>query len=539
MKKTYIFGHKNPDTDSICASITLSYLKNKLGFDTEPVRLGDINSETKFVLDYFNTKTPVYLNDVKLQISDIDYHKNLYINEFASLYEAYKLMSINNVSGIPVINSSKKLVGMLTLKEILKMMIDDELRHLVTSYNNILKVVDGKSILKFDEEINGKVLLASFRSTTVKETMKFNKNDILILADRHSIIEYALNSSIKLLILTGNAKLHDEHLEIAKKNKVNIIRTNLSTFYVTNRIFLSNYIKTTIKNNNPISFRETDYVEDFKKKALKIKHTNYPIVDARNKCSGLLRMADIDSYDSKRVILVDHNEASQSVIGLNEANIIEIIDHHKIGTISSKNPINFRNMAVGSTNTIIFNLFNENKIKIPYEIAGLMFSGILSDTLLLKSPTTTVYDEEAITELESILNLDYLQYGLKMYEKGVNLKGKTKEEIFYSDYKVIDTENNKFSVSQVFTLNINEINDKKDEFIKMINEIKKTNKLASVSMFVTDIIKEASYVYFDDESSSLLEDAFNIDDISNGYLIDDIVSRKKQIVPRIMEALEK
>jgi manganese-dependent inorganic pyrophosphatase len=448
-------------------------------------------------------------------------------------------MSNSDVSGIPVINENKKLMGMLTLKEILKLMLDDELRNLVTSYNNILKVLDGKELLRFDDVIEGKVLLASFRSTTIRESYTFGKNDILILADRHSIIEYAINSGVKLIILTSDAKLHNDHYDLAKKNKVNIIQTSLSTFYVTNRIYLSNYIKTTIKNYNPISFRTTDYVEDFKKKAAQIKHTNYPIVDSKNKCIGLLRMADMDSYEAKRVILVDHNEAGQSVIGLNEANILEIIDHHKIGTIMSKTPINFRNMAVGSTNTIIYQLYKDNKLKPPYEIAGLIFSGILSDTLLLKSPTTTVYDEEAIAELESILNLDYMNYGLKMYEKSVDINGKTKEEIFYTDYKIIDTENSKFGVSQVFTLNIDEINKMKHEFVSMLNEIKKANNFVSVSMFVTDIIKEASYVYFDDESKILFENAFNINELYNGYLIEDIVSRKKQIIPRIMGILEK
>lgn len=539
MKKTYIFGHKNPDTDSICSSIALSYLKNALGYNTVPVSLGAINNETKYALDYFKVSAPRYLNDVKLQISDIEYHKNLYVDTNSSLYTAYKLMSNNNVSGIPVVDEEKHLVGMVTLKEILSHMINDELRKLTTSYENILNVLKGKELLRFDEEIIGNVKLASFRSTTVKEQIQLDKNDILILADRHSIIEYAINAGVKLIILTGDVFIKEEHLLLAKENKVNIIKTKLSTFYVTNRIYLCNYVKISFINKTPIFFRTTDYVEDFKKQALKIKHTNYPIVDSKNKCSGILRMADMDSYESKKVILVDHNESSQSVAGLSEANIIEVIDHHKIGAINSKNPINFRNMAVGSTCTIVYSLYKENKVKLPKEMAGLLLSGILSDTLLLKSPTTTYIDEEAVNELEEYLEIDYKEYGLKMYEKGVDISGKTVDEIFYTDYKVIDTESSKFGVSQVFTLNINEINNNKDAFITLINKIKKDNNFASVTMFVTDIIEEGSYVYFDDESQSLLEDAFDVKNIIQGSYIDSIVSRKKQIVPRIMDALEK
>lgn len=539
MKKTYIFGHKNPDTDSICSAIALSYLKNTLGYNTVPVTLGNINNETSYALDYFKVSAPRYLNDVKLQISDIEYHKNLYVSTSESLFTAYKLMSDNNVSGIPVVDKDKHLVGMITLKAILSRMINDEIRKLHTSYDNILNVLKGTELLRFDEEIVGNVKLASFRSTTVREQMVLDKNDILILADRHSIIEQGITSGVRLIILTGDVFLKDEHLKMAEENKVNIIKTKLSTFYVTNRIYLCNYVNDSFINKNPIFFRTTDYVEEFKKQALRIKHTNYPIVDSKNKCSGVLRMADMDSYESKKVILVDHNESNQSVTGLSEASIIEVIDHHKIGAINSKNPINFRNMAVGSTCTIVYSLYKENKVKLPMDMAGLLLSGILSDTLLLKSPTTTYIDEEVVGELEEYLGIDYKEYGLKMYEKGVDIKGKSVSEIFYTDYKVIDSETSKFGVSQVFTLNIDEINKNKDEFVKLINQIKKDNNFASVTMFVTDIIKEGSYVYFDTDSSSLLEDAFDIKNIEQGSYVDTIVSRKKQIVPRIMDALDK
>lgn len=540
MRKTYIFGHRNPDTDSICASITLSNLKNKLGFRTEPARLGDINNETKFALDYFNVEKPKYLNDVKLQLSDVNYLKGFHANEDMCLYDSYNLMSENNVSGIPVVKKDGKLSGMITLKEIANYLINGDFENIKTSYDNIVRTLEGKELLKFNDEIEGKIRVASYRSTTIREHIDFNKTDILIVADRHSVIEYAIRSKIQLIILVGDAFIKEEHLEEARENKVNIIKTKLSGFFVTKRINLCSYNKYLIENkdNEPVYFYNYDYVNEFKESANKIRHTNYPIVDKNEKCLGLLRMADVDSNERKKVILVDHNEPSQSVIGLDEAEILEVIDHHNIGNIHTKNPINFRNMAVASTNTIIYTMYKDNNIPLSREMAGLIFSGILSDTLLLKSPTTTDIDREIVKELENILDLNYLDYGLEMYKAGVDITGKTVEEIINTDYKQYEVGDNTIGISQVMTLSIENIENNKQAYIDELNRMSKDKDLRIVTLFVTDIINNGSYLYYNEESENLVKIAFNIDDIKQGTYLPNYVSRKKQMVPKLLDVLD-
>ena len=540
MRKTYIFGHRNPDTDSICASITLSNLKNKLGFRTEPARLGDINNETKFALDYFNVEKPKYLNDVKLQLSDVNYLKGFHANENMCLYDSYNLMSENNVSGIPVVKKDGKLSGMITLKEIANYLINGDFENIKTSYDNIVRTLEGKELLKFNDEIEGKIRVASYRSTTIREHIDFNKTDILIVADRHSVIEYAIRSKIQLIILVGDAFIKEEHLEEARENKVNIIKTKLSGFFVTKRINLCSYNKYLIENkdNEPVYFYNYDYVNEFKESANKIRHTNYPIVDKNEKCLGLLRMADVDSNERKKVILVDHNEPSQSVIGLDEAEILEVIDHHNIGNIHTKNPINFRNMAVASTNTIIYTMYKDNNIPLSREMAGLIFSGILSDTLLLKSPTTTDIDREIVKELENILDLNYLDYGLEMYKAGVDITGKTVEEIINTDYKQYEVGDNTIGISQVMTLSIENIENNKQAYIDELNRMSKDKDLRIVTLFVTDIINNGSYLYYNEESENLVKIAFNIDDIKQGTYLPNYVSRKKQMVPKLLDVLD-
>ena len=540
MKKTYIFGHRNPDTDSICASITLSNLKNKLGFHTEPMRLGEVNNETKFALNYFNVEKPKFLNDVKLQLIDVNYLKGFYANEEMCLYDSYNLMSENNVSGIPIIEKNGKLSGMITLKEIANYLINGDFENIKTSYDNILRTLEAKELLRFNDEIEGKIRVASYRSTTIRENVDFNESDILIVADRHSVIEYAIKKKIQLIILVGDSFIKEEHLEEARKNKVNIIKTKLSGFFVTKRINLCSYNKYLIenKNNEPVYFYNYDYVNEFKESANKIRHTNYPIVDKNEKCLGLLRMADIDSNERKKVILVDHNEPRQSVIGLDEAEILEVIDHHNIGNIHTKNPINFRNMAVASTNTIIYTMYKDHNIPLSREMAGLIFSGILSDTLLLKSPTTTELDKKIVKELEELLNLDYMEYGLLMYKAGVDITGKTIEDVINTDYKQYEVGEDSIGISQVMTLSIENIENNKQAYIEELNKMSKDRNLKIVALFVTDIINNGSYLYYNEESENLVKIAFNIEDIKQGVYLPNYVSRKKQMLPKLLDVLD-
>lgn len=539
MSTTYIFGHRKPDTDSICGSISLAYLKNKLGIKSEPMALGNINNETKFVLDYFNLKAPKYLNDVKLQLKDVDYIKNCFVNERESIHESYLYMKRHGLSGLPIVDDHKNLTGLVTLKELAKELIQGDFTHLDTSYDNILYTLDGTEVLKFDDEIKGNILTASYRSTTFMETVKLTPDDILIVGDRHSILEYAVESKVKLIIIVGSLEMNEKHYNLAIQNKVNIIRTPYDTYHTTKLINLSNYIRSVSFSNNPISFEQNDYYSHFEDIANKTKHTNYPIVNKKGECLGLLPITQSNTKHPKQVILVDHNEKEQSVDGLEEATIIEVVDHHKLGTLATTLPINFRNMAVGSVNTIIFNLYKENEIVIPKQIAGAMLSGILSDTLILKSPTTTKFDKEAIIELEKIADVNYHEYGLSMFKAGSSLKGKTKEEIIYEDFKKFSYNEQNIGIGQVFTTDIEYIMNEIEEYIDILDHTAENNNYIIVALFVTDIINNGSYLLFNRNAQEILMESYNLDRLKQGHYLEGVVSRKKQMIPPILENLEK
>lgn len=537
MEKIYIFGHQKPDTDSITSAISLSYLKNKLGMHTVPARLGEINDETKYVLKYFNVATPMFIEDVKLQLKDLNYHKDYFINQNVSIKQAYDYMTEKGITGIPVVDDNKKFVGLVTVKTIFKDLINGDFGYLHTSYNNILNILEGEEVLKFDEEITGNLMAAAYRSATIINNVPLEKNHILIVGDRYSVIEYAIMSKVKLLIVVGNGEIKEEHLNLARENHVNIIRTKFDTFHTTKVIGLANYLKNVIPSDRPYTFDEGTYYDDFVVKTSKLKHNNYPIIGKNDICKGLIRITEITDKRRKKVILVDHNELEQSAEGLEEADIIEIVDHHKIGNISTKNPINFRNMSVGCTNTIIYLMYQENNVEIPREIAGVMLSGILSDTLALTSPTTTDLDRQVVSSLAKIVDIDYQKYALDMFKAGTSLQGKTIEEIVNTDIKGFANDDLTFAVSQVFTLDIDSILARKEEYIDYINELAKNKEYRLVLLVVTDIIRNGSYLFYTDGSSEIISDGFDIIDMKQGTYVDGVVSRKKQVVPAIMDVI--
>ena len=457
MKKTFIFGHKKPDTDSVMSAIALSHLKNELGDSTEPRILGAINKETEYALNYFNLKTPEYLNDVKLQLKDVNFHKGFLIKETDSIYNGYQYMLREGLTGLPVVKENGEFKGLITIKDLSHTMINENVDDLYTSYDNLLEVLKAEEIIRFNDEIVGKTLVASYRSTTFMENVKLEKNMILIVGDRHSIIEYAVESGIKLLIISSDAEIKDKHIEIARQNNVNIMRTAYDTYHIAKLLTLTNYIKTMIRSYNPTKFENTEFVDTVIEINNKLKHTNYPIVDKKNKCLGLLRITDLNEKNPKKVILVDHNEKLQSVEGIDEAEILEIIDHHNLGSITTNTPINFRNMAVGSTCTIVYTLYKEREIKIPKHIAGALLSGILSDTLILKSPTATTKDIAAVQELAILADVDYVNYGMSMLKAGTSLAGMTKEDVLYNDFKLYTVNEKTFAVGQFFTMNFEAI----------------------------------------------------------------------------------
>ena len=537
MKKTYIFGHKRPDTDSVMSAIGLSYLKNQLGENTEPRVLGDINKESTYALNYFNIETPKYLNDVKLQLKDVNYHKGFYIKDTDSIYDGYQAMLKTELTGIPICKSDGTFSGLVTIKDLSYSIINEDLEDLYTSYDNILKVLKGEEINRCNNDIVGKLIVAAYRSTTFMSNVNLERNHILIVGDRHSVIEYAINSGVKLIILSGNCMIKDEHVEMAKKNNVNIIRTSYDTYRVSRLVALSNYIKTMNRIYNPTSFYDTDFVSDIIDINKKLKHTNYPVLDKKNHVLGLLKITDLSEKHPKKVILVDHNEPLQSVDGIEEADIQEIFDHHALGSITTSNPINFRNMAVGSTSTIVYTFFKETRIDIPKKIAGALLSGILSDTLILKSPTTTPKDIDAVEELTKIAEVDYHEYGMNLFKSGTSLEGMSKEDVLYQDYKLFTINDKNFSIGQYYTMNFDAIEKELDEYVRVLDKVAEANNYALVALYVTDIIKDGSYIIYNTKGKNIIDIAYN-KDVPEGYFIEGCLSRKKHIVPLIMPILE-
>jgi len=311
MEKFYVFGHMNPDTDSVCAAITLSNLKRELGINAEERVLGPINNESKFVLDYFKVKEPKYLNDIKLQIKDLKYRKNCFKDEHSSIMSVYNYMLKENTTGVPIVTDNNKLLGLITAKEILRKMINIDDNELVTSYDNIINTLNGKKIVKCDDEIKGNITAVSFAHSTFESTVNLGENDILIVGDRHYIIDLAINSKVKLLIIIGGTNIKEEHIKLAKKLGVNIIKTSMNTFETVRLIMYSNYIKKILSDKEPYFVHDKDYYDYFEEFSSSLQIDNYPVVDKNGTCKGLLRKSEINKLNKKKVILVDHKELDQ------------------------------------------------------------------------------------------------------------------------------------------------------------------------------------------------------------------------------------
>ena len=537
MEKVFVFGHKNPDTDSVCGAIALAYLKNiKKQKEYIPYILGEINNETKFVLNYFKVNKPLYLNDTKLQVSDLKYRKECFLYDFNTLNDLYNFMQKEGVSGVPICDKDKKYLGIVRMKDLLNITIDPNYDLLDTTYDTIIKIIKGKELLKFKDRISGKIILSAYKTTDFEENINLSSDNILITGNRFNIIKEAIKSKVKLIIIVGTKKVSDDVISLATKSKVDIILTMKDPLYISKMLTLSNFISCILnKSANPID--ENMYVNDFLTIANKYKHTNYSVINKKGELLGLLRSSDIHDKNRKKVILVDHNEPSQSVDGLEEADILEIIDHHKVGNINSNNPINFRNMAVGSSNTIIYEMYKDAKVRPPKDIAGLMLSGIISDTLIFHSPTSTILDERAAFELAKIAKVDINKFAKEMFESAASIKGKTTEEIIYSDFKAFNISNRKIGVSQMMVIDYQKVLKEKDKYIETLEKISKEHDYDIMAFVITDVLNSNSYLLYNEKAKTIFESIFEANPIYEGYELKGIVSRKKQIIPLLMEEL--
>lgn len=538
MEKVYIFGHKKPDTDSVAGAISFAYLKRKLGINAEARILSEVNKETIYALNRFGFEVPKYLNDVKVELKDIKYNKNYYANQNDSIFNVYNTFNEHGITGIPLVDDHKKFVGYVSLKELANELIKGDTNEINAKFMDIVDVLNASSYYKFDDFISGNVLAVALPFAQFSDFINIYEDTILICG-RDSIIEDAVKHKARLIIVIANKELTKEEIDLIRYNKVNVIVTPYDTFKTSRLITLANPIKTIRRSSSAVCFGPNDYLTDFVEISNKLKHTNYPIVNSKGYCDGMLRLIDTNLITRKKVILVDHNEPSQSADGLNEADILEIVDHHNIGKISTLLPINFRNMSVGSVNTIIYTLYKENNIEIPSDIAGLMLSGIISDTLLLASPTTTELDRTVAKDLANIAEVDLYKYGKELLKSGVSNDGLTINEIVYKDFKSYVTGEVKFGIGQVFTTDFKEYSDRLNEYVDELNHIADNNDYKVACLFVTDILENNSYLLFNDGAKEYLNDAYELSDIKEGEKLMGVISRKKQMVPPIMGVLEK
>lgn len=530
---TLIFGHKNPDTDSIASAIALSYFKNQIGENTEPVALGLPNRETEFVLGYFDVEAPRIIANVKTELRDLrlEYVEGKSLD--SSIYEIFRMFADDNIKTVPLVNERDEILGIVTMKDIAMGQMIGNISHLDTRISHIIEALNGRIITDEDQEIAGRIAVIAYYAESV--LAELGKYDIIIVGDRYNIIEEAIRQQTKLIIITGGRTIPDHLIELAEVQKVPVVSVETDTYTTAKLINQANFIKTIITNNPIIQFQESDYLTDVKEEILTSNHRNYPVVNEAGKYIGFVNKTEIINPRRKKVILVDHNEIGQSAVGIEEAEIVEIVDHHKIGDIATDLPIKFTNIPLGSTCTIVYRKFVEQGIEIPYEIAGLLISGIISDTLALNSPTATEDDKDAIIDLNNILDLDIEEYTMKMFSAGTSLAGYSEQEIFHKDFKEFMLGNNKVGVSQIFTLDTTELSERKDALAEYIKALHQDKGYYLTVLLVTDIIKNGSYIFYYTESEKLLAMAFE-GKVTNGQFLEDIISRKKQVVPKIMHA---
>ena len=530
-----IFGHKNPDTDSVVSAISLSYLKNKLGYKTTPCILGHLNKESSFVLDYFQLDQPKLIEDVKVQILDLDYHKTRGISEKTSILSAYNLMDEEKIGTLAIVNNKKELLGIVSIKDIAVSLISGDFRKLETSMENLLSDLDATLLSEGLHYFNGNVSVIDDYYKTIQG--KLGAEDIIIVGDRYDIIEYAITSKVQLIVVTGNREIPEKFLMKAQEQRISMISVPYDSLYTTRVIDQCNYIAKIMRSGNIVRFSEEEYLEEAKETMSQSHYRNYPVINRYQKFLGFVSRKHILNPKRKQTILVDHNEYIQSAQGLEESEILEIVDHHKLGDISTSMPISFRNIPVGSTATIIYSMFRESQVAIPAHIAGALLSGILSDTLSFRSPTTTKEDRNAVKFLNGLLNYEIESYAMKMFKAGTSLEGQNIDEIFHKDYKEFDLNFHKAGISQVFTLDIEEVFRQKKAFLSFIHQTHKKENHDITLLLVTDIVKEGSYILYATKKPSLISTAFKIPK-EQGVFVPGVVSRKKQVIPKLLNAIE-
>lgn len=542
-EKIYVVGHQNPDTDSICSAIAYAHLKREVtGEEYEARRAGQINEETQYVLDKFQVKAPDLLKNVKLQVKDMDIHHLEGVGPNVSIRDTWEVMKENNVKTLPVLKD-EEMVGIISTGDIAKsyMEVYDNriLSKAKTQYRSIVKTLDGTLVTgnEHGHFTNGKVTIGASNPDLMKEFIE--KDDLVILGNRYESQICAVNIDASCLVICQGAEVPEELIKRAEEQSIVIISTPHDTFTAARLINQSIPVKHFMSKDSLTAFHMNDYVEEIKEVMKKKKFRDFPVLDRHGRFKGMISRRRFMDASKKKVILVDHNEKSQAVDGLEEAEIIEIIDHHRLGNIETMGPVFFRNQPVGCTATIVYQMYEEAGVEITKEIAGILCSAIISDTLLFRSPTCTAVDENTAKKLAGIAKIDLEEMAKSMFNAGSNIKGKSADDICFQDFKQFTVNDIVFGVGQINSMSTEELAEIKDVLTPHLPKVLSQHNLQMIFFMLTDILDESTEILCcGTNAEKCIMDAFDLAEESDRMILKGVVSRKKQLIPALMETLQ-
>lgn len=537
-KTIYVTGHKHPDTDSIISAMAYAYFKQQLGYDAMAVRIGELNQETEFVLNLFNEFAPPLVKDIKTCIRDIDFDDVITCNKDDTLYTALMKMRKYNKKVIAVVNKKRELLGMATISDITSPLIPHQ------DYNNkLIRETDISQIASFlqatlvykadNQHTDGHVYIVADHDD------KGSKDKIVITGSDLSIIRNIIFNGAATVIVTKAETIPQDIIDLAKEKQCNLLIADKNIYDISKNIYYATTVEK-VMSKELTTFKYDDYVDDVKAKINKSRYRSYPVLDSHNHIIGTLSRYHVFKHANRDLILVDHNELSQSIDGAQQANILEIIDHHRIGGLITSSPVYFRNEQVGCTATIIYKIFNEHNMEIPSDLAGLLCCAIISDTVNFKSVTCTQQDIDIAKKLSEIAELDLVQLGNQILAAGANLANKSPASIFRNDLKQFEINNMKVTVSQCNIINFDSVKAIKDEMLACLNEYSRDSSSDIVMMAFSLIDGSGSYVLTVGKESHKLKDIFNKNGIETDEFVflPKVISRKQQLVPLISSAIE-
>ncbi len=538
----YISGHRNPDSDSICAAIAYADLKNRRGkVEAVPIRLGEISRETKFILDYFGIESPLLKETMKPQVKDLTIDPPYRIAPSTTLSKALNIIKNEKISALQVVDESDQLLGIITLSNLtdgyMDIWDDNILGRSKATIDNIVEVMRGETLYQPEDPrpLKGRMAVYAMEANQAKDNI--DEFDIVIVGNREDAQRDAILKNVSVLILTVGSHISKENIELAKKHGVTILTTELDSFLAARLLPLAVPVSYVMTKTDLVEFKIDDFVDDIESIMGNTRYRSYPIIDHKNQVVGSISRYHLLSNKKKPLILVDHNERNQSVPDLEYAEIIEIIDHHRVANVSTSQPIFFRNIPVGSTSTIISMMYFEQGVSPSKEIAGILCGAIISDTLLLRSPTTTDEDRRMLDRMAKIAGIDIDDFATQMFRAGTSLEGKTPKELLSQDTKDFNIEGEKVKVAQVFTMDKDNLGTIEADLIAEMKEAVDNKEVSTYLLLFTDILEESSEIIVVGYYKEQIASAFGAKLKNNSFTAPGVLSRKKQVIPTLTKAL--